>query len=237
MMDRARSPDRTKPRLVSLAAFVTTVTIGAEVAAQAPPAPPTGYEQAPPPTPQAVSPVPVYAPPGYAQPVYPPPTYYAPAPGYPPPGYSLYPPRPAKPVPMNPDDPPPGYHTESRARSGLVVGGAVMFGISYVLSALVAVSGQATGSSEYGPLFIPIVGPFIALGSTHALQATNDGLQQAGRALGAVGLVFDGVIQVAGASLIVVGLAASRDVVVRDPPPGVPEVGLGPGGATARWTF
>jgi hypothetical protein len=235
MRHRARNRGGTKPSLGSLAAFITTVTVGAQVVAQTPPAPPTGFEQATPPPPAAASPVPVYLAPGYAQPVYPPPTYYAP--GYPPPGYSLYPPRVAKPVPMNPDDPPPGYHTESRARSGLVVGGAVMFGISYVLSALGAVSGQASGSTEYAPLFIPVVGPFVALGSTHALVATNDGLQQAGRALGAIGLVFDGVIQVAGVSLIVVGFAVPRSVVVRDPPPGVPEVGLGPGGATARWTF
>jgi hypothetical protein len=138
---------------------------------------------------------------------------------------------------MNPDDPPPGYHTESRARSGLVVGGAVMFGISYVLSVTGAVAGSAGGSTEYNPLYIPVLGPFIALGSTHTFEATNDAGTQVGRVFGAIGLIFDGLIQVTGASLIIVGVAARRDVVVRDLPPEMPEVSFGAGGATARWWF
>jgi hypothetical protein len=42
---------------------------------------------------------------------------------------------------------------------------------------------------------------------------------------------------VTGASLLVVGLAARRDVVVHDPPAGVPEVAFGATGGTARWRF
>jgi hypothetical protein len=138
---------------------------------------------------------------------------------------------------MNPDDPPPGYHTESRARTGLVVSGGVMFGVTYALSAITAIGAISANDSGYQPLFIPVAGPFVALGSTHVFVGTQDGLQEAGKVLGAIALVFDGIIQFAGATLFVVGLAVPRDVVVRDTPAGVPEVSFGPSGATARWAF
>jgi hypothetical protein len=176
---------------------------------------------------------PGYAPPGYAPPGYPPPGYYPP--GYPPPGY--LPQRGAKPPRMNPDDPPPGYHTESQSRGGLVVGGAVMLGVSYLLSALVASATVASHDSGDEPLFIPIVGPFITLSTSHVFVGTNEPLLETGRVFGGIGLIFDGLLQVAGASLLLVGLAVPKDVVVRDPPPGVPDVSFGPRGATARWAF
>ena len=212
------------------------LALSAPVAAQAPPTPTEAT------APPAVYGQPGY-PPGYVQPVYPP-GYVQPVypPGYGPPVYAApvyapYPPAKAKPPRMNPDDPPPGYHTESRMRTGLVTGGALMLVIPYALSAGGAAAALGSNDRDYEPLFIPVIGPFIALSSTHALQGTNDGLQQAGRVLGSIGLIFDGLIQVTGASLLVVGLALPRDVVVRDPPPGVPEVSFGPRGATARWTF
>jgi hypothetical protein len=226
-------------------AFVAALVASGRVAAQTaqapaeavqpvyPPAgsPPGGYVQ-PVYPPGYVQPV---YPPGYGQPVYAPPVYAPPV--YAPPVYAPYPTTRAKPPRMNPDDPPPGYHTESRMRTGLVTGGALMLLIPYALSAGGAAAALGSNDRDYEPLFIPVIGPFIALSSTHALQGTNDGLRQAGRALGAIGLVFDGLIQVTGASPLVVGLALPRDVVVRDPPPGVPEVSLGPRGAAARWTF
>jgi len=216
---RSRGGSRSQ-RFVSGIAFWTSLAISGQVLAQAPAAPadaappsPAGYGQ------PAISPgygQPVY-PQAYGQPVYPqaygqpvyPQGYGQPAipqgygqPVYAPPGYVPYAPPVAKPVAMNPDDPPPGYHTESRARSGMVAGGAVMLGISYVLSAGGAAAALGNNDRDYEPLFIPVVGPFVALGSTHALQATNDGLQQAGRVLGAMGLIIDGLVQVTGASLV-----------------------------------
>jgi hypothetical protein len=236
-------------------AFLSTVALGAPAFAQAavpPPAPAPGVETVQPTPLQPVAPVPVYVQPGYPQPGYapgPPPPGYAPV--YPQPGV-VYPsgyPQPvyvsprARPMGMNPDDPPPGYHTESRARMGLVVAGAVMLAIPYVLSVTAAVSASAGNDSGYSPLFVPVAGPFIALSTTHALVGTSDGLQEVGRVFGSIGLILDGILQVSGASLLLVGLVARHDVVVRDAPPeragatAMPEVSLGLGGATARWSF
>jgi len=250
----------TKPSVAALTAFVTTLIASGQLAAQQVPTPEASTPASPPATsvqpaypPTSAQPAyppptygqPAYPPPAYAQPAYPPPVYAQPGypppvyaqPIYPPPVYSTFQPPAAKPLRMDPDNPPPGYHTESRARSGFVVAGAVMFGISYVLSATVAISAQAGNDSGYQALFVPVVGPFIALGSTHATVGTNDATVQVERVFGAMGLVIDGLIQVSGASLLVVGLAVRRDVVVRDPPPGVPSVAIGGGRATARWTF
>jgi hypothetical protein len=263
-MHRDASSKKRRSALVSWAAIATVLAVTDPVAAQAV-APPASSQVPPaePIAPPVVAPAPVYLPPGYGQPVYPPPAYAQP--GYPPPAYypppSSYPPAYAPPgyappgyappgyapqgyavlptavTPMNPDNPPPGYHTESRSRSGFVVSGAVMFGIAYVLSATAAIAAESANDSGYGPLFIPVVGPFVAMGSTHTFQGTSDAAEQVGRVFGGIGLVVDGLLQVAGASLIVVGLAVRKDVVVRDRPVAVPEVGVGPGGMTARWSF
>jgi hypothetical protein len=192
----------------------------------APPGVPSDGQGASPP--QYVYPPYGYAPPGYAPPGYAPPGYVAPE-------YSPYSRRSRRPA-LNPDDPPPGYHTESRARTGLVVAGGVMLGVSYILSLTGALSAQANGNTLYEPLYVPVVGPFITLGSAHMFQRTGDGLVEAGRVLGSIGLIFDGLIQVTGASLVVAGLAARKDVVVRDSV-GDPEVSFGPGGASARFHF
>jgi len=215
------------PSFASGIALLGALAVASPAAAQAPPAPP------PPP--------PVYQQPGYYPPpqAYPPPPAYAP--GYPPPGYAPaygYPPlgyAAPRPMPMDPDNPPDGYHTESRMRTGLVVGGGVLFGVPYLLSAATAAGGLSDHNDELVPLFIPVVGPFVTLSTAHVFVGTDNDLEQVGRIFGAMGLIIDGIMQVAGFSLVVVGLSVQKRVVVRDR--GVPEVALGPRGATARWRF
>ena len=101
-----------------------------------------------------------------------------------------------------------GYHAESRVRRGLIVGGAVTFGVLYLLSVLVASAGaddaRASGrSNEEGALWAPVAGPFIQMGSTSSTT-------------GSTFLFIDGIGQLAGAAMLVGGLAAPRTVLVRN---------------------
>jgi hypothetical protein len=240
-------------------AVFAALAFARDARAQAPPDAPSAT--APSATAQVVTPVPVQ--PGYGQPVYPngqpayPPGYVPPAyppgyvvpvypapvyvqPGYAAPGYAPGEPprsrRARRAAAMDPDNPPPGYHTETRARTGLIVGGAVTFGLPYLLSATAAASTLSASGSMYEPLFIPVVGPFITLGSAHIFAGTNDPGTQVARVFGGFGLMLDGLIQLGGATMLIVGLAWPREVVVPDRGI-VPEVSFGPTGGSLRWSF
>ncbi|MFT3771190.1 MAG: hypothetical protein QM820_37725 [Minicystis sp.] len=201
-----------------MAALAAAAALGlgaAEARAQsgAPAPPPPGY--APPPA--------GYAPPpaGYA----PPPAGYAPPPaGYAPPGYepqAAPPPSgyyvPASVAASGPrritdweegEPIPPGYHPVSRIRKGLVIGGAVTFGVTYLLTALTGAAisdiGKATtgGGRSAKLLLIPIAGPFAVLST----QST----------FGDFFCVLDGVVQAAGVGMFIAGLAAPKTVLVRN---------------------
>jgi len=117
---------------------------------------------------------------------------------------------------------PPGYHVQTKVRTGLVVGGSVTFGIFYLTSMFiggVAQLASEVGDSnrDFGPMLIPLAGPFVTIGTAHA----RDG--------GAIGLAMLGVFQTAGAAMLIGGIAAPRKRLVRDIA-GVkvtPTVGLG----------
>jgi hypothetical protein len=98
--------------------------------------------------------------------------------------------------------PPNGYHLETRVRKGLVIAGAVTFGTMYLTTVIGAAFANALGSSRASVAFVPIAGPFIAL---------RDVPDERGVAL----LVIDGVVQAAGATMLIVGLAAQKTVAVR----------------------
>jgi hypothetical protein len=163
-------------------------------------------------------------PPGYAPPGYPP--GYGPGPGYTTPIYQQTQPSyipqsvafsgPRVITDWSEGEPiPPGYHESTRIRKGLVIGGAVLFGTTYLFSAFAATLGAATESDCYGTgcgstgnpltaLFIPAVGPFI---------------QMAHSGNGAVGnfwLALDGIAQVGGITMFAVGFAAPKTVLVRN---------------------
>ena len=106
---------------------------------------------------------------------------------------------------------PPGYHPDTRVRKGLIIGGAVTFGVFYLISALVgavALDCNSVTSSNacggLGVLLIPAAGPFIALGT-----AKPDGG-------GAAILVIDGVAQAGGLAMLILGIAIPRTVLVRN---------------------
>ena len=169
----------------------------------------------PPPPPSATAPPPGYGqppPPGYGQP--PPPGYYPPGGGtaY----YPSNPPPPADPRPVtmeyDEDQPiPQGYHLRTKVRAGLVGGGAGVLGGLWIVSVFVGIFGNLgnaiTDSKEkWTPMYVPLVGPFITIGT-----ASND-LSGGGTAA----LVLDGVGQVGGAAMIVLGIALPKKQLVRD---------------------
>jgi len=159
------------------------------------------------------------------------------------PGYApAYSPQPAGPPYVvhdwNPDVPPPeGYDLRTSANGKLIGFGVAMLSIGYVTSAvvgLVAIPSVSSSKSDgWAPLFVPVGGPFAAIGTLGASSAET-GL-----------LVADGVLQAGGLLAIIVGATETRHRVVRtqfgarEPSPVelIPTVGVHGSGLTARFTF
>lgn len=167
--------------------------------AQAPPP-----QSAPPPAP-APYPVPgggnPGGPPG-AAPVYGPPVYAAQ-----PAGVQVYGPEEitdfddSAPVPY-------GYTRVTRTRKGLIIGGAVTLGATYLATSFIgAVAAdflRETGSNtSVAPVFIPVAGPFLELGQTDS-------------AIAKFYLTLSGLGQGAGAIMLLYGLSSTRTVLVRN---------------------
>ena len=105
---------------------------------------------------------------------------------------------------------PPGYHADTRVRTGLVVGGAVTFGVMYVFSVLAGSIMNDAAQSSYGSsgtrgdfLFVPVAGPFLQMTKTESSS-------------GNVTLAIDGIAQAAGATMLIVGITSPRTVLVRN---------------------
>jgi hypothetical protein len=122
---------------------------------------------------------------------------------------------------------PPGYVKEEKVRKGLVIGGAVTFGVTWLASVAAAtaiISADANDQVDdddrrhFGyrerdyddgdahpaaALYIPLAGPFIAIG-------TMDADREAAAVMAA-----NGVLQIAGFSMLVAGVAAKKTVLVR----------------------
>jgi hypothetical protein len=101
---------------------------------------------------------------------------------------------------------PPGYHPDTRARTGLIAGGATMFGVPYLISILVA-AGGADGNC-CAAMWIPVVGPFIEMGSLHSDSSSD--------AVGGIFLAIDGALQAVGVAMFVYGVAVPKTVLVRN---------------------
>jgi hypothetical protein len=216
-----------------------TFNLGTASAQQPPPAPPQAPAPYPPQAPapyppQAPAPYPPQAPAPYPPQAYPP---QAPAPyppqgyppqGYPPQGYAapapIYIMPPPQQAPAGPrkitdwedgEPIPAGYHKVSHVRVGLIVGGAVTFGVTYLLTALsgaivadvgsIPATGCKTACSSAKPLLIPLAGPWIVLPNVTNSTAT-----------GSFFLVIDGLVQAAGIGMIIGGIAAPKTDLVRD---------------------
>jgi hypothetical protein len=138
-----------------------------------------------------------------------PPPYWGPPPGY---GYGYgYPEMPEE-IDDEGQEPPPGYIRQTRVRKGLVIGGAITFGTTWLLSAVTAGMVMDNGSEEDGerfaPLFAPVVGPFIAMATTNS------------EGVGTLVLAIDGIAQAGGLAMLIAGCAAQKSVFVRTGPMG-----------------
>jgi len=136
-----------------------------------------------------------------------PPVYGTPPGGQP--GYGAPPPPPpyyAGPEKLEYDEDrpiPPGYHLESSVRKGLVIGGAVTFGAVYLFNVLIAIPLTAI-DDDFTPLYIPVAGPFVTIATEQSEGA------------GTTALAIDGVVQVGGLVMLVLGLALQKTELVRD---------------------
>ncbi len=100
---------------------------------------------------------------------------------------------------------PPGYVPRTQIRTGLVIAGASVFGGVWLLNVLAASIAIDTSQGQAIPLFIPILGPFIAMGTFRSLQATD-----------VFFLALDGLVQAGGAAMLIAGIAVPRHQLVRD---------------------
>lgn len=188
------------PALVSCTAAVVSLLISPTAGAAEP--------QPPPPS----APPPAWGQPAQPPAGYPPQPYGYPPYGYPPPpyGYGYYPPPLAAPGPLTrPYEEgrpiPEGYTLKERARRGPIVAGATTLGTLYMLSALAGSVAQDTGDGdEFAPLFIPVAGPFITIGTAKSENG------------GTFILMMDGIGQTAGAILLIYGLAGTDKILVRN---------------------
>ncbi len=166
----------------------------------APGMPPTAAPQV---TPSPYPPGYYYPPPGYGVA----PGYYAP-PGYNsymyPPGTSLLPP--AILAYDEGETVPAGYKLKASPVRTLVVTGSVLFGTTYLASLIggaTVVAGSSSDAKSFAPMFAPLVGPFITIGTVSASGA------------GALWLVLDGLAQTAGVAMLVSGMVLEEKYLER----------------------
>jgi len=215
-------------RRTSLCLGVSLALLGSATVASAQglPPPPTPPAAQPPPPAVAPSPQPPPPPMETQQPAPPPQARPAsPPPSYPPP-VLLGPSRLAY---SDTEPVPPGYEIQTRPAMGMAKAGIATFAPLYGLSVLfggVYLGSESGDAKRYGPMLIPVVGPFATIGT-----ADTDA--------GTLFLVFDGLGQLTGATLFVIGMLSEEKYLARQTA-GLnlrPEVSIGPTSATLRWQF
>ena len=92
---------------------------------------------------------------------------------------------------------PPGGRVVAKRRTGLLISGAAMFGISYATSITLYL--DVVTFREW--MLVPVIGPFVEIG--------NDDITSGGRLL----LAIDGLVQTTGLTLFILGLVSKRHFV------------------------
>jgi hypothetical protein len=108
---------------------------------------------------------------------------------------------------------PDGYAKSTRARRGMIIGGAVTFGVTYLLAVAYGVMliegdhhdrfGQGASRDGSEALFVPVAGPFIAMGTMNPERGE------------ALGLLAGGLAQAGGAAMLLAGAFARTTVLVK----------------------
>ena len=137
-------------------------------------------------------------------------------------------------LPYKEGEPPPeGYYLAKQSRRGLTIAGIAVFGGAYALSVIGALSVLTDSNSNggYEPLFIPIVGPFITMGTADDTELDDMGTL----------LLLDGAAQTAGAVMFIIGMVSGEKRVYKRNDTShalpAPELLVGPGSASVRWQF
>ncbi len=133
-------------------------------------------------------------------------------------------------LPYEDGDPiPQGFTVRSRANKSLVIAGSITFGTTYLISLLTAattLSTDSSGGGEFAPLFVPVIGPFISIGTAHSEGA------------GTFWLVFDGLAQAGGLTMFIAGFVMEDKYLQRTNQASLkPEVLINPGGMNLKWRF
>lgn len=112
-------------------------------------------------------------------------------------------------LPYEPGGPiPQGYVLTEKPRLGLIIGGSIAFGLLYITSLMAyslaeAVCAGSSCSNDFWPLSLPVIGPFITIGTANA-----EG--------GAISLLaMDGLGQGAGLAMLILGVASKKQVWLR----------------------
>jgi hypothetical protein len=109
---------------------------------------------------------------------------------------------------------------DTRVRTGLVLAGGLTLGIPY----LIGLSAVSTHDSNNGAnwLLVPAIGPWLAIAArrnvcTYSNRSAmiTDPIECTTDAFAVTGLVFDGIVQTAGATLLIIGFALPKKVLVR----------------------
>jgi hypothetical protein len=101
---------------------------------------------------------------------------------------------------------PPGYRLDSSPRVALVATGASVSGVLWLISTITAigldkrtpVAGDPNFDDMYWPMFIPVIGPFIAIGTAES-SGTGAGI-----------LALDGALQAGGLAMMIAGFVAPK---------------------------
>ena len=123
------------------------------------------------------------------------------------------------------------YREVKKARTGLIIGGSVMLAVGYGIAASIA--GANDFNDVTGWLAVPIAGPFITMGAHDYGNCGTDSscaLVGLGDFFATIGLVLNGLVQVGGATMLIVGAAVPTKE-------RVPEIAAGPRAVGSGYGF
>lgn len=124
-------------------------------------------------------------------------------------------------IPYDGGDVPPGARVVTRARTGLISGGAAMFGSAWLTSLIVGTAGGSSRTEDgWGWLAVPVIGPLIAGGTIRGVSSS-----------GWTVLIVDTLLQAGGLAMFIHGLTHPAQFLTYDAPrPTASRAGV-------RWTF
>jgi hypothetical protein len=107
-----------------------------------------------------------------------------------------------------------GYHEVKQIRLGLVIAGASIFGTTYLATAVPSLIVAGQGAPEAAVGAIPVAGPFALLGLIFRPSPSGDNNFDG---VGFIPIfVADGLLQAAGAAMLIAGIVSPKRVMVPD---------------------